>query len=365
MFGDRLNTARKMAGHSLRSLSRSLGGRPTAQAIGKYERGEMMPSPENLIEISRVLRVSADFLFNGRELDLEAVDFRSDSEISARDRTRIAAAAAVGFQRRLWIEDILEISADTWRGLKLGGRFLVREDDAENCADDLRSDWQTGTGPIADMTALLEDRGILVIAAPLSDNVRVMSCLVRGERLRSDHLAIIANGRLGLEARRFALASELAHRIIDISSPVDTAAAARLFALAFLMPRKHLVRQAGKRRGALAHRELMLLKRMFRVGAADLLDRLLQTGIIDEAVHAYTFQTLARGWRKAEPCPIEEPGTENLHELPRRFERLCFRALAEKLIKPELTHDMLELPLEDIEASIKGPLSSRRRNSRR
>ena len=43
MFGERLKLARKKAGFSLRSLSEALDKEISAQAIGKYERGEMMP----------------------------------------------------------------------------------------------------------------------------------------------------------------------------------------------------------------------------------------------------------------------------------------------------------------------------------
>ena len=42
MFGERLQLARKKAGLSLRSLADALGGQVTPQAIGKYERGEML-----------------------------------------------------------------------------------------------------------------------------------------------------------------------------------------------------------------------------------------------------------------------------------------------------------------------------------
>ena len=46
LFGSRLRTARKMAGMSLEDLSGRIGGVVTRQAISKYEKGRMMPSPE-------------------------------------------------------------------------------------------------------------------------------------------------------------------------------------------------------------------------------------------------------------------------------------------------------------------------------
>ena len=68
MFGNRLKLARKKAGYSLRSLSDALDGEVTAQAIGKYERGEMMPSSGVLIHMARVLNVSLEFLLSEQVL---------------------------------------------------------------------------------------------------------------------------------------------------------------------------------------------------------------------------------------------------------------------------------------------------------
>ena len=46
MLSERLKLARKRSGLSLRALSSGMGGIVSAQAIGKYERGEMMPSSD-------------------------------------------------------------------------------------------------------------------------------------------------------------------------------------------------------------------------------------------------------------------------------------------------------------------------------
>jgi Zn-dependent peptidase ImmA (M78 family)/transcriptional regulator with XRE-family HTH domain len=55
-FGQRLRAARKMAGMSMADLAVKLGGLVTKQAIGKYETGRMMPSPEVLAKLVEVLK---------------------------------------------------------------------------------------------------------------------------------------------------------------------------------------------------------------------------------------------------------------------------------------------------------------------
>ena len=68
MIGQKLKVARAAAGLSLRDLSARIGGRVTAQAIGKYERNEDMPSSGVLIALARALGVSEDYLLSASEL---------------------------------------------------------------------------------------------------------------------------------------------------------------------------------------------------------------------------------------------------------------------------------------------------------
>ena len=52
MIGDRIRLARRKAGLSLRELSAAMRGKVTAQAIGKYERGEDVPSSGVLMALA-------------------------------------------------------------------------------------------------------------------------------------------------------------------------------------------------------------------------------------------------------------------------------------------------------------------------
>lgn len=57
-FAVRLKAARKMAGMSMEDLARKLGGMVTKQAIGKYEQGLMLPSPEVFKRLVEVLKIA-------------------------------------------------------------------------------------------------------------------------------------------------------------------------------------------------------------------------------------------------------------------------------------------------------------------
>ena len=57
---------------------------------------------------------------------------------------------------------------------------------------------------------------------------------------------------------------------------------------------------------------------------------------------AYIFQTVGRTWRRREPEPIEIERTALL-EASRRYERLCYRALAEGLIDEVRAAELLAM----------------------
>ena len=355
MFGDRLKLARKKAGYSLRGLSDVLAGEVTAQAIGKYERREMMPSSRVLTQLTKVLGVSLEYLLSEQVEELEDVEFRKLSSTSASEKARVSAEVIDHLQRYLTVEEILELDSVAWHGRQFGNRFLGQDDDAEIIAEDIRDKWKLGIDPIPNMTALLEDRGIKILVIELPGRVSGLTCLVRRQHQNTKVPVIVVNRKATLERRRFTLAHELAHRLIDESSPVHLEKASNVFAGAFLVPRDHLVREIGTTRKAIGYQELIQLKRMYRVSAATLLVRFEQVGVIDKSTLAYAFQTFARGWRSNEPVPLEEHDEEDRHEVPRRFERLCYWALAEGLISPGKASELLQQPLDKIGQGLRGP----------
>jgi Zn-dependent peptidase ImmA (M78 family)/DNA-binding XRE family transcriptional regulator len=354
MFGDRLKLARKKAGFSLRSLSEALDSRVSPQAIGKYERGEMMPSSGILLAMAKTLDVSLDYLMGAQVQKLDGVEFRKKAGTSAKARARVEADVIEHVERYLTIEEILELDSAEWQQ-PFREVPLEREEEGEKLASRVRKAWHLGEDPIPNMTELLEERGIKIFITPLPEDVSGMTCLVRRSEGGDPVPVIVVNQHHTLERRRLTLAHELGHRLIDEKSPVDHEKAANYFAAAFLMPREHVEREMGEHRKGLSYCELIQLKRMYRVSAAAFLVRLKHVGIIDQSTLAYAFQTFARGWRRQEPEPLEESSQNGGRETARRFERLCYWALAEKLISPGKASELLGRPLKQIDMEMKGP----------
>ena len=355
MFGERLKLARKRSGLSLRALSGALGNRVSAQAIGKYERGEMMPGSDVLDLLANVLEVSPQYLMSDQVLELSDMEFRKRSGTSAKDRAAVEAAAIEQLQRYCAIERILREASPEWRVPRLSRRFLGCLEEAEFLAMELRKEWRLGIDPVPNMTELLEDRGIKVLLLKLPDRVSGLTGSVRQSHDNARLSVIVVNAMHSLERRRLTLAHELGHRVFDADSPVDHEKAATEFAGAFLVTHEHLESQLGPHRNALSYDELVQLKRQYGVSAAALLVRLNRYGIVDDQTLTYAFQTFARGWRVEEPEPIEPVALRGRFEAPRRFQRLCYRALAERYISPSKAMELLRLPLDRIEQAMRGP----------
>ena len=131
MFSERLKLARKRSGLSLRALSSRIGGRVSAQAIGKYERGEMMPSSTVAIALAEALDVTMSYLLSPSSVSLESVEFRKEASTKARER---AAVEAEVLDQATAARSRTELQAEiaTLRGLeRLARQVLSRSDDTK------------------------------------------------------------------------------------------------------------------------------------------------------------------------------------------------------------------------------------------
>ena len=347
MFSERLKLARKRSGQSLRALSSCIGGIVSAQAIGKYERGEMMPSSTVAIALAEALDVSMSYLLSPSNVSLESVEFRKLASTRAKERATVEAEVLDHVDRYLQIEELLDIVSSKREEPRGAPYHIDTVEEAEGAAMSVRGDWDLGGGPIPDMTELLEERGIKVLKLPLPRTVDGLTCHVR--RVDGDDVpAVVCSNVKSIERQRFTIAHELGHMVLDIPAEVPEEKACNRFAGAFLVPEQELKREVGRRRLNFGFGEIIEIKRMFGISAAALVVRMRDVGIISEATVVGIFSGIGRGWRKTEPCPLRRT------ESPGRFRRLCLRALAEDEISESKAAELLRLPVSEIERVMAG-----------
>lgn len=348
MIGHRLRIARAAAGLSLRDLSAKIGGLVTAQAIGKYERNEDMPSSGVLLALADALNVTEEYLLSDDELVLEGIEFRKKPNTSAREEAAIAAHSIHLLERYLAVEDLLHLKSVDWEKPRSAPHPVSDIRDAEDAARSVREDWGLGNDPIPQLAELLEERGIKVLSLAL-ENIDGLAAKVR----RKDHAAarvVVVNCDAWSERKRFTLAHELGHMVIDPApgmSDGEIEKAAHRFAGAFLIPADILRAEMGSNRSSVSIGELVGLKVRFGVSIQAIVYRCKDLGILNQSAFVRLFKLFnQRGWRKP---PFAEPGFISPEsEEPKRFERLCYRALAENLIGEPRTAELLGISVREL-----------------
>ena len=156
MIGRKLKIARAAAGLSLRDLAAQIDNRVTAQAIGKYERDEDMPSSGVLMVLARALAVREEYLLSDDEVILESVDFRKAPKASSKEEAIIQAKTMDLLERYIALEEMLNMRSVDWERPRSAPHPVADLRDAEDAARSVREDWGLGNDPIPQLAELLE-----------------------------------------------------------------------------------------------------------------------------------------------------------------------------------------------------------------
>lgn len=347
MIGKRLKQARDALGLSLRGLETAIQNQVSAQAIGKYERDEMMPSSTVLLALAKALNVTPEYLLSTREIELAGVDFRKEPQAGAKEERAVEAVVLDKVERYLEVEELFPGAEQLW-STPLKDEFTIHSiEDAEKAAEELRLIWNLGSDPIPCMAELLEEKGIKVIALDLPEEVSGSKAFVK--RARQDNVpVVVVNQKHNGERQRFTLAHELAHLVLRFTemSDVDEERAANRFAGAFLMAKDMIYRLLGTNRKSISLGELAEIKKIFKVSIAALVVRCNQLSVMSKAAYGRLWAEIkALGWNtqaSKEPYPFPA-------EVPQRMERLCLRAVAEGLVSESRAAELLQISVRKLE----------------
>jgi len=347
MIGNRLKRAREASGHSLRELEAAIHSQVSAQAIGKYERNEMMPGSSVLIALAKALNVSQDFLLSDREIELTGVDFRKAPQAGNKETRAVQAAVLDRVERYLELEELFPGADFYWTAPKNKEFDIHKIDDAENAANILRKLWKLGIDPIPAMAELLEEKGIKVIALNLPENISGSKAFVQRPNAQ-DVPVIVVNDKHSGARQRFTLAHELAHLVLRFNGLNDSEQekAADCFAGAFIMTKEMTELLLGAHRKSISLGELAELKQLFKVSIPALVVRCTQLAILPKA-------TAGRLWDQIKLQNWNNPGSkEPVHippEKPKRMERLCMRAVSEGAISESRAAELLQISVRELD----------------
>lgn len=338
-FGQRLKSARIMAGLSMDALVAKMGHLISKQAVSKYENGIMLPDSRTLLALADALSVKPDYFFAQRQILIDEINFRKKAAASRKSIASLEERIKDELERYLELESLFPQSAPLHNTMNFGA--IRNLDDIEAAALQLRDEWGVGKeGPIASVVDLLEEHDIKVIEIGAPSGIDGMS----GKA--GEVSFIILDKNAPSDRKRLTALHEFAHLFLSFDPAHEPRAQEKLchsFGAAFLMPRDVLVRELGANRSDISFAELKALKEQYGISMQAILYRARQQGIISQYVYERLMKQMsAFGWRK------EEPGEYPVKEKPQRFDQLLHRAISEEFISISKASFLANKPIERI-----------------
>lgn len=329
LFGNRLVSARKMAGMSLQDLSDKMKNVVTKQSLNKYEQGKMKPDSEVSILLSNVLDVPVDYFYSspGIEVKLDNISYRKFiSKISKNEQIAIEEKAKEAFERYLELEEVLNF--DEKLEYFIYDKLIENAEDAEVAAKELRKKWKLGYDPIPDVVEMLEDKGYKVIEIDAPNGFDGMKADINGKKVIV--LRKKQSSNEDVVRKRFTALHELAHHSLKFSNNLSEKEEENLchaFASAVLYPEDMARKEMHKNRFRFYQNELVFIKERWGISFSAVFNRAKQLGIIN----AYVYKQFNIGYRERK-FHLNEPGRFLSREKPVRFERLIYLGLSKEAI---------------------------------
>lgn len=359
--GDRLRMFRLSRAMSLDELAAATSGRVTKQAISKYERGLMSPSPLILKTLARVFGVKASELLASPSVNVEVLAYRRTSRLAKKEQNRVESLVSRMLEQRVVLQ---EASGQTnGSTIPLAEYSPATLEECEEIAGDVRRMWSLGADPIACVIDVLEEHHIHVMVIETEADFDGLAAIAKDENESVKAVGVVSRKGVDGERQRLNLSHELGHLVMTRTEQVDEEKAAFRFGAAFLAPADVVRKDVGAKRRKISLFELGLLKKKYGISIQALVYRLTDLEIIGS--HQATLlwrQINSRGWKKKEPWALEA-------EDPQWSRRAALRAVAEGTLTLEKVEEIMGLrfeePVRDESTArrdlLKLPLAERRR----
>lgn len=291
----------------------------TPSSLSRVESGLRVPTIEEIDRIATALQYPPNAFSEplpAAALGLPGFYHRKFSRAGIREVRRIEGLclmAAIGLRRLVRLVEV-----DTPHQLPLIDLEEYRGD-VERAAEALRMSWQLPRGPIANLAAVIERAGGLIVHFDFE--VEAMDAMY--QVVPGMPAVFWVNSRKPVDRVRFSLAHELAHAVLHHSptEPSEAEHQADALAGAFLMPAAEFRRECPTH---LRLHDLAQLKRRWRVSMAAIARRARDIGRITETqCQSLRVQMSRNGWRKFEPVELQPEAPSLLPELLKKCMQEC------------------------------------------
>lgn len=347
--GKKLKFARELNGLTLKEVADEM--HVSHQSVSKWENNYSVPGFNELEHLGKYLKMGRLFFFSKKSLpeNNSATFFRRNVSVTKKNRKMAEHNTKLFSYVESSLSELLKLKY--YQDLDfaiLNKKFIqLNPEIIEKVADEVRSIFKVGNGPVSSVTLLIERLGIRVSFKNLSlEQIDAVT-----ERLNDRQYIVINTHNRSSVRIRFNLAHELGHILLhsryleeEISNPSNRKRIeweANYFASCLLMPEVGIAQDMAYTN--LSY--LMELKNHWKVSIQALVTRGIQIGLIDELQGLHLRQQISRnGWRKEEPLDKEIP-IEYPVFLKKAIE---FNDISEKNILNKLSYET-KLPISLIE----------------
>ncbi len=338
MIGERLMQLRLAQNLTLDALAVKMGGMVTKQALSKYERNQIQPSPIVLAKLSVALGVKANYFLVPSNISIEFIAYRKLTSLPDREKARVKSVVAQSLEDRIKVQTLIGQGKSDflpWNQLSISSL-----EDTETHANEIRKLWELGVSPISNVVSTLEEHQLCVLSIEADEKFDGISALARDVSGKTIAGALVTRHGVTGERQRLNLTHELGHAVLKIPSTIDEEQAAFRFASAFLVPAERLVKEVGFRRSYVHISELLILKKQFGISLQALLRRMRDLDIINDSYYRrWCIYIGKQGWKKQEPDELPQ-------EIPQWLKRNLSRLVGEGAISREEAERMLGATME-------------------
>ncbi len=349
MIGDRIKRARALKSLTLDQIAQQIGD-ISKQALSKFEKGLAVPNSTRLLQLAKVLGVGPEYFFRPDTVELAPLEFRKQAKMPKYLQLSVTERIREHLERYIALESCFEPSDIQTPTTHPRTISVASMEEAEGAAAQLRAEWAIGEDAIANLTELLEERGIKVALLDGPEDFDGACAATQDE----SHVLVALNRTRSGERMRFTAAHELGHWVMQFAvgmSERDIEICCHRFAGAFLYPASRVTMDFGTHTRSRVHiQELLIAKQSYGLSMQAVLRRLKDLSLLSES--GYRTMTIffsKNHWRKDEPQALPA-------EAPRRFESLVFWGLAEDYFTKSRAAEFLGKPVSSVDASLPGAM---------
>ena len=279
----------------------------TSSSISRWEAGDQSPEPEALEALAKAMNLPVSFFLRVQpEHGPAPMFFRSmastTQSVRKRSQARLRWAQDISLNLQEWVDlpepNVPRLNAEDHRE--------IRDEDIERIANECRSQWNLGKGPISDVILVLENAGVIVVKEEVG--TASMDGVSNWSAADGRPYTLIARDKATCVRSRMDAAHELGHLVLHrnlgrraLNSTSDFKEIERqafYFAGAFLMPAEGFASEVWSP----SLNTFIALKERWKVSVGAMMMRCANLGITSEEYERRLWKHYsARGWRKNEP----------------------------------------------------------------